>query len=81
MGVTISEVYPTAIGGEMEGTGLASAADRKPKKCEWILVKAICNSADGTKSKKHQAFAAASSVSLVEHVFNQVGAFDAIISD
>ena len=75
------ERYPTAIGGEMEGAGLASAADRKPKKCEWIVVKAICDWADGTKSKEHQAFAAASSVSLVEHVFNQVGAFDAIISD
>jgi len=69
--------YPTAIGGEMEGAGLASAADRK-KKCEWIVVKAICDWADGTKTKEHQEFAAASAVSLVEHVFNQVGALDAI---
>ena len=70
------ERYPTAIGGEMEGVGVASAASRK--ECEWIVVKAICDWGDGTKQKVHQEFSAAASISLVEHVFNQLGALDAI---
>jgi len=64
--------YPTAIGGEMEGAGVAAAAERN--RCEWIVVKAICDWGDGTKTKLHQEFAAASSVDLVEHVLNQPGA-------
>jgi nucleoside phosphorylase len=70
------ERYPNAIGGEMEGAGVAAAADRKG--CEWIVVKAICDWGDGTKTKHHQEFAAASSVSLVEHILNQPGALDAL---
>ena len=69
--------YPTAIGGEMEGAGFASAAERK--KCEWIVLKAICDWGDGTKQKHHQRFAASSSVDLLTHVLNQVGALDALI--
>lgn len=68
--------FPTAIGGEMEGAGFASAAERK--ECEWIIVKAICDWGDGTKQKHHQGFAAAASIDLVEHVLNQVGALDAL---
>lgn len=68
--------YPTAIGGEMEGAGLASAASRQGK--EWIVVKAICDWADGAKSKDHQGFAAAAAVSLVEHVLSQPGCLDAL---
>ncbi len=74
---SLFERYPTAIGGEMEGEGVAAAAGRKSR--EWIVVKAICDWGDGTKKKHHQAFAAASAVSLVEHVLNQVGALDALI--
>jgi nucleoside phosphorylase len=70
------EKFPTAIGGEMEGTGVAAAADRNC--CEWIVAKAICDWGDGTKTKIHQEFAAASSVALVEHVLNQPGALDAL---
>ena len=69
--------YPTAIGGEMEGAGFAAAAERR--KCEWIVVKAICDWGDGTKQKHHQAFAAAAAVDLLTHVLNQVGALDALI--
>ena len=65
------ERFPTSIGGEMEGAGVAAAAERKKK--EWIIVKAICDWADGAKDKSHQEFAAAASVSLVEHVLNQHG--------
>jgi nucleoside phosphorylase len=61
--------YPQAIGGEMEGVGLAAAAVRHG--VPWILVKAICDWADGKKHKKHQALAAAAAVSLVHHVLSQ----------
>jgi nucleoside phosphorylase len=70
------ERYPNAIGGEMEGAGVAAAADRK--RCEWIVVKSICDWGDGAKTKHHQELAAACSVSLVEHVLNQPGALDAL---
>ena len=65
------ERYPNAIGGEMEGAGVAAAADRK--RCEWIVVKSICDWGDGNKTKHHQEFAAACPVSVVEHVLNQPG--------
>lgn len=39
---------PEAIGGEMEGVGLYTAAQNA--KVDWILVKAICDWADGNKS-------------------------------
>jgi nucleoside phosphorylase len=68
--------YPTAVGGEMEGAGFAAAAERK--KCEWIVIKAICDWGDGTKQKHHQRFAAAAAVDLLTHVLNQVGALDAL---
>ncbi len=64
--------YPSAIGGEMEGAGFAAAAERG--RCEWIVVKAICDWGDGTKVSQHQEFAAASSVDLIEHVLSQPGA-------
>jgi nucleoside phosphorylase len=71
------ERYPTAIGGEMEGAGVAASAERNRR--EWIVVKAICDWGDGTKTKQHQGFAAASSVDLVEHVLNQIGALDSLV--
>ena len=40
--------FPLAEGGEMEGIGLASACDGK---VGWILVKGICDFADGKKSE------------------------------
>lgn len=63
--------HPHAIGGEMEGVGLASAAEREKR--EWILVKGICDWADGEKADGSQEFAAAAAVSLVQHVLNQPG--------
>lgn len=39
---------PEAIGGEMEGAGVYAAA--QSNKVDWILVKAICDWADGNKS-------------------------------
>lgn len=61
--------YPQAIGGDMEGVGLAAAAFRHG--VPWILVKAICDWADGKKHKKHQPLAAAAAVSLVHHALSQ----------
>jgi nucleoside phosphorylase len=61
--------YPQAIGGEMEGVGLAAAAVRQG--VPWILVKAICDWADGKKHGKHQPLAAAAAVSLAHHVLSQ----------
>lgn len=63
----------------MEGAGIAAATERKKRHCEWIVVKAICDWGDGTKTKHHQEFAAAASVDLVEHVLNQVGALDSLV--
>ena len=63
------ERFPNAKGGEMEGIGFCSAANSLKK--PWILVKAICDWADGSKSNKHQPLAAAAAVDLVHHVLSQ----------
>jgi len=68
--------YPSAIGGEMEGTGLWSAAQRARK--EWILVKGVCDWADGRKHDSYHAMAAASAVSLCHYVFSDVHALDGV---
>lgn len=55
-----------AIGGEMEGIGLVVATAEKPT--PWVLVKAICDWADGKKSEQkrdRQSVAARNAVSLV----------------
>jgi nucleoside phosphorylase len=61
--------YPTAIGGEMEGTGVYAAASYRG--VEVLLVKAICDFADGHKNDRAQPFAARAAVALVEHVFSK----------
>ena len=59
---------PEAIGGEMEGAGLyVSCLDHK---VDWILVKAICDWADGHKNKNktaRQLKAATNAASFVLH--------------
>ena len=65
---------PDAIGGEMEGVGLYSAAHRAKK--DWIIVKAICDWADGQKrrnKKQRQKLAATNAVKFVIHVLQQGG--------
>jgi nucleoside phosphorylase len=64
---SLLEQYPNAIGGEMEGTGLWSAAQRAGK--DWIIAKGVCDWADGVKDDRYQAMAAAAAVSLSHHVF------------
>jgi len=50
--------YPDAIGGEMEGRGMVDAAVER--KCDWLLIKAICdwgydkNSVPGQKDRDQQ---------------------------
>jgi nucleoside phosphorylase len=48
----ILEYAPEAIGGEMEGAGLYSAAYRE--NVDWVIVKGICDWADGEKSRNKE---------------------------
>lgn len=69
--------FPTAIGGEMEGIGLANAAGAKSK--EWLVVKGICDFADGNKGEdktRRQQLAASAAASLCEHIFNNRYVFE-----
>lgn len=71
--VRLFSQHPTAIGGEMEGAGLYAAASRHGANKEWIVVKAVCDWADGTKKAtrdSYHALVAASSLSLVKHVLS-----------
>jgi nucleoside phosphorylase len=61
--------FPQAVGGEMEGAGLAAAAT--DLHAVWILAKAICDWGDGKKNDKFQPLAAASAASLVHNVLSQ----------
>jgi nucleoside phosphorylase len=59
---------PEAIGGEMEGAGLYVACQER--KVDWILVKAICDFADGNKAwekSERQVLAAKNAASFVFH--------------
>lgn len=74
------ESYPRAIGGEMEGRGAYYACRRNSIE-EWIVVKAICDWADGNKSEnkeQRQKDAAESVVSLLKHIFNKENIFDKV---
>lgn len=68
--------FPQAIGGEMEGAGLAAAAGRGG--VAWILVKAICDWGDGRKHDNFQSLAAAAAASLVQHVLSSRAVLQAI---
>jgi len=56
------DTFPAAIGGEMEGSGIAAVANYN--RTPWILVKAICDWADGNKANKYQPLAAAAAADL-----------------
>jgi len=62
---------PEAVGGEMEGAGLYAAA--REAKVDWILVKAICDWADGTKNDDAQPLAARNAAQFVLHVLQLGG--------
>lgn len=61
-----------AIGGEMESFGIyaSSFLNNTP----WIMVKGICDWADGTKPDNSQPFAAATAAKLAHQVFSFPGA-------
>jgi nucleoside phosphorylase/predicted MPP superfamily phosphohydrolase len=68
--------FPQAIGGEMEGAGLCAVAART--NTEWLIVKGICDWADGTKSDDAQSLAAHAAASLVHHVLSDPAMLDAL---
>ncbi len=68
--------FPSAKGGEMEGTCIYAACDGRVK--HWLIVKAICDWGDGTKKnrkKYNQQVAAVAAVDLCSHVFSSPFAF------
>jgi nucleoside phosphorylase len=62
------------IGGEMEGHGAYAAAELG--KVEVILVKAICDWADGAKSDYAQSFAAHTAVDACHHLLSKPDVLD-----
>lgn len=69
----LKQFEPEAIGGEMEGAGLYVAS--QDKKIDWILVKGICDWADGEKGKdkqQRQQLAARNAAAFVVQALQQV---------
>ncbi len=75
----LREDFPTAIGGEMEGSGVYAAALSDGP--EALLVKAVCDWGDGSKNDSAQPFAAHAAVSLAEHVLSQPDALAGLARD
>jgi WD40 repeat protein/nucleoside phosphorylase len=70
----LAKFEPEAIGGEMEAMGLYRAVSHSSKKVEWILVKAICDWADGFKDKNKQQYqlqAARNAAEYLVHVLTK----------
>ncbi|HEU5380890.1 MAG TPA: hypothetical protein VFV38_36165 [Ktedonobacteraceae bacterium] len=68
------KLAPEAIGAEMEGAGLYSAAQQR--KVDWLLVKAVCDWADGNKEPNQiarQQLAAENAARFTLHVLKQGG--------
>jgi uncharacterized protein YjbI with pentapeptide repeats len=68
----LKDFEPEAIGGEMEGAGLYAAC--QDAKTDWILVKSICDWADGHKNRKkseNQWRAAQNAAAFVVQVLQQ----------
>jgi nucleoside phosphorylase len=66
--------FPEAIGGEMEGHGLCDVCSHK--RVDWILVKAICDWADGNKDQnkdRYQRQAADNAARFVLSVIRRYG--------
>lgn len=70
----LRKLEPEALGGEMEGIGVYSAAYREH--VDWILAKAICDWADGNKNehkRERQELAAKNVAAFVLHVLRKGG--------
>jgi nucleoside phosphorylase len=66
--------HPGSIGGEMEGRGLVDAAVEK--KCDWLVLKAICDwgaekNADDAQKELDQAFAAKQAATFLRFAIEQ----------
>lgn len=76
-------LFPRAIGGEMEGRG-AYVACREKRMSEWIVVKAICDWGENKSNpnkQRDQIIAAKSAVSLLRYVLSNPEAFDKLPSN
>lgn len=74
-------LWPSGVvGGEMEAVGVIAAAEADSGKRDWIIVKAICDFADGNKSnlhkEAHQALAAWNAALVVKAVYDPDGMAD-----
>lgn len=67
--------FPDAIGGEMEGIGAYSAAFAKD--VPVLLVKAICDWADGHKNDDAQPFAAAAAADFLRYLLSRPNVLNA----
>lgn len=65
------EEFPKAIGGEMEGAGVYAASSRAH--AHWIVVKAICDWGDGSKTKEFQPLAARNAAAVVQAMLSEPG--------
>jgi len=72
----LTKTFPDSKGGEMEGAGVYSACGNK---IDWILVKGICDFANGDKGenkKINQQIAIESALSLCLELFTSTHAFE-----
>lgn len=70
----LRQFEPEAIGGEMEGAGIYAVAQRR--RVDWIVIKAICDWADGKKGNQQnqrQTTAAENAARFMLHVLRQGG--------
>lgn len=68
----LKSLEPEAIGGEMEGAGVYVAS--QDQKIDWIIIKSICDWADGNKShdkESRQKMAAKNAVEFLIHALLQ----------
>lgn len=75
----LKKEFPTALGGEMEGTGLGIIC--QDKNIPWVLVKSICDFADGNKSqnkKKNQEIAAKTAIYCCIQALSSKTAFESL---
>jgi nucleoside phosphorylase len=64
---------PEAIGGDMESWGVYAACHES--KVEWIVLKAICDWADGNKSenkRQNQQMAAKNAAEFLFHILQDI---------
>jgi nucleoside phosphorylase len=70
----LKSLFPDTLGGEMEGVGLYSACAEE--KVDWIIVKSVCDWADGNKKvnkERRQRNAAVTAMNFVFHTISRGG--------